>query len=250
MRIRRYVVAVSLIVLSVQSNAESDAITVSPTLDLSYKRLQYTFLGGKFPTAILLSVSPTLNIGRGRWYVSLSHELPIESYEDTRLRTIGSDLYILDDKFEQVTSTLTVGYRISESWSVFGGYLKSRHEYSTADSSTTVGIAPSLSRYILEDDGVFVGAGYLFRTGGKSSISLSLAYGDLDSQLKVFTNQTTLSDRKTSSDGYSMSIVWSAPVTESLSLRAGARYTDYKMSGTPINQHSYYTYFMGLASYF
>lgn len=252
MRIGHYVLVASLCVLSLSTEAADNSFTVSPVLDLSYKRLQYTMYGIKFPTATLLSVSPSLNIGRGRWYASLSYETPIEKYQNTRLTyySYSPDLMILDESYQQNSATFTVGYRVTDVWNVFGGILKARHEFNTVEHAANASVAPQNSFYRLDDAGVFIGTGYTFKVGSKSTLGVSLAYGDLDSKLVALSNLATVINRKAPSDGYSVAAIWTSPVADALSLRIGARYTDYKMNGQPITKHSYYTYFMGLASYF
>jgi len=252
MRVSRYVLLTILGGLSVSTQAAEEPITVSPALDLSYKRVDYTLRGVKVPSATLLSISPTLNLGRGRWYASLSYETPLEKYENISVQyPIGSSIpSIVTEQIEQTSATFTFGYRITEVWSVFGGYLKTRHDYNKLSVSTNAGVNPENINYQLDDSGIFVGAGYNFRVGSKGTIGVSLAYGDLDSKLRIVDGVTTITDIKAPSDGFSLNAVWSSPVSDALTLRIGARYTDYKTNTSLTTKHSYYTYFMGLASFF
>ena len=131
-------------------------------------------------------------------------------------------------------SGLTLGYSFTNAFTLFGGYL----------DGTTTALRPGNHGAIVTGDpdrfngafefgmsGPFIGVGYATPVGQKATLSLNIAYADMDGDL-LFDNGPYKEKIDGDSSGFSYGISLSGPLVESMAYRIGIKANRYEFDDT------------------
>ncbi len=133
---------------------------------------------------------------------------------------------------------LTVGYQLNENISVFLGYKSGKTDLDVLGRDED---EPYSDSEYYEQSGPFVGINFGWRPTENGKLDVSLAYADLDAENRFFADNDgqdedeeapefdDISGRNSgSSDGYSLSISWTMPLTGNLLFRTKFRHNSYE----------------------
>ena len=255
---RRLQLTVILIASSLgMAHAAENNATVVGGLDFGFKKLRLEVGkdsngegGGSFHPSYV-TINPNFALGYKSFYASLSYDKSISADPGIGSDNNGAAATLLD--FSRIDTTLTFGYRLNQSFSIFAGYTKGANEF-TETSVNTVLVVKEIN---YTEKGPFAGVAYTSTFGDKGTLGLSLGYAKLDGELKIVTHGGPAKPDQISkgdNTGLSYSVTWSGPLTGSMNYRAGLKGTRYKMPAGPDNPQDiterYTTFFLGLVNYF
>jgi hypothetical protein len=167
-------------------------------------------------------MNTTLDLGftmfTSRYYVALNYDTTIkEDYTVINKGTIEVETTRLDQG-------ITAGYDIGGGLGVFLGYKTGRTEQ---DTVRTIGTTAKLISFY--DKGPFAGVSYGHSFGKAGSFSASLAYANMDGEIRVTDELTTVTQRTTgTTSGLSYGIKWTKEVREGRTLAIGFKQHDYR----------------------
>jgi hypothetical protein len=119
-----------------------------------------------------------------RFHISAALEVPIRS-EDTSMhteQTFGEgDLSETDDRdveLDRIDFSVTLGYRVWEGLSVFSGYKYTEFDIKSQEYNFVLN--DKNHKYV--EDGLFLGTSYVWTFAARGSLSVSIAYANLDAE--------------------------------------------------------------------
>jgi hypothetical protein len=235
------------------AGADESSVAVVGGVDFGFKNLDLEVGsqgggGGSFHPSYV-TINPNIAVGYGSLYASLAYDKSISA--DPGVGRDGTSASLLD--FSRTDTTLTLGYRLNQSFSVFAGYAKGVNEFV---ETTTSGGLLKVKKINYTEKGPFAGIAYTNTFGDKGALGLSLAYAKLDGELSIITFGPPQADQLSTGDntGLSYGITWSGTLTGSLGYRVGIKHTQYEMKQGPQNdqdvKEEYVTIFIGIQNYF
>lgn len=140
--------------------------------------------------------------------------------------------------------SLSVGYKVWQDLSVFGGYMSGKTEL-TPETGTCAGTCPNIAsqmaddtrreyRQEYEEQGVFFGASYGWEIG-PGRLGTSLAYALMDGQYTdnfIADGGSQEFDYQGDSKGLSAAVTWSAPINERFGYFVDGRLQSYSMDAS------------------
>ncbi len=212
-------------------------------------------------TGFLGGLGATLGVGRffGDVYYQSTPNDTVYSAIEQENPSAGTIRYFGDVDAQHSDWALSLGYRITDQWSVFAGYKSGKTE---SDQSFHINRVPPDSRLIqdgnfaikFDQDGPFIGTSYSFLVG-PGALTIKAAYAYLDGTYNSDFNsvcrppnsvcptapapalqQFSLSGN---SNAFSFGLSWTQSLAYNLGLSVGANYQQYKFdtsgSGTITN---------------
>jgi hypothetical protein len=245
MRITMLVLMLIATGLGTVQAADND-MTIVGGLDFGFKRLHLdTGAGGNVFNPSFTTIIPNVAFGYKSLYGILSYDKSLSADKQTTDAAGVPTATTLD--FSRTDSTATLGYRLGNSFSVFGGYTKGVNEF----SQTSAVVFLIVTNITYAEAGPFVGVSYTQTFGNKGSLGLSVAYAQLNSELKTVTHPSgASSDTKGDNTGLSYGLTWSGTLTGSLGYRIGVKGIQYKMDEPAKITERYTNFFVGIANYF
>ncbi len=202
--------------------------------------LGYTNLS--FPAKLDQDVSfPTTNLllaaTSGRWQLSANAYLSLQDADLSEEEDVG--------KASREDFDLTVGYRAYKGLTVYGGYKSGATEMDFVprdpEESDT---GPTSERY--SQKGPFVGLSYAWRFEKAGSLTVSVAYADLEAKNRFAANTDDDDDEeeeiealefddltgqvKGDTTGFSYNIAWAMPLSSNLLFQTRFKINDYQQS--------------------
>lgn len=215
--------------------AEDSGLTVVPGIDFGYKQSSL-IVSHKITGPVPYTVSPTyitlitsLALAYGKFYGSFSYDTPLSESHDTFNLNKDNPPQYLDKSYSRQESTLTLGYRLIPALSVFAGYIQSETKIRQANYKFTLGKwEPTPKDIFFEMSGYFGGLSANHSFESKGTLSLSAAYAKLSgSQTTSDGLSDAIPEKTQSASGYSTSLSWSGPMSESVFYQIGYRYARY-----------------------
>jgi hypothetical protein len=254
------VLAIVMATAGIANAAESDT-TVVGGFDFGFKQLELTVGpdsgggGGDTFDPFFVSLNPYVTIATGRFYTSLGYDKAISLDPKARSQTRGGVSRASTLTFSRSDATLTFGYRVGESISLFAGWVRGENSgVSTAEAS---GGGIDVTDINYTETGPFAGIAYTHGFGDKGSLGFTLAYAKLDGELSTTRDYTGGVEKQNSSGdttGYSASLTWTGSLTGSLAYRVGLKALSYKMPESSTNPQEiteqYNNFFFGIMNYF
>jgi hypothetical protein len=180
------------------------------------------------------SISIPVTVAADKWQLSAN------------LQTTLSDAQISEEEDVGQASRddldLTLGYRLSNNWTIFGGY-----KYGTTDVQFTPRDADdedepiAITNESYEQEGPFIGASYSWQFERAGNLSFTLAYARLDAinDFSANTDEEEEDDEPVEFDditgrvegntnGFSYSLSWTMPVSSNLVFQTRFKVNDYK----------------------
>jgi hypothetical protein len=218
--------------------------------------------GGDLST-LVSTISPSVTLAHGNFYSSLTVE-----------QTLGSKTAVLmDNGYPQIVSAerqgydLTLGYRLSDSVSIFTGWQKNdinglvtgMHEENSTD-----GYQPAVMHVDYATNGPYVGAAWSHGFGKKGTLGLTAGYAVLsyaDNETRSTASPTvsppaiiTNFNASGSTRGFSYGVSWTGDLTGSLAYRVGVKGIRYTSGPSSINPNGvvdqFTSYYVGISNYF
>lgn len=145
---------------------------------------------------------------------------------------------------------LTLGYFLGGGISVFVGYKRGVFE-----AMVTGDPVDSARRARFIDNGAFAGGGYTIPVG-KGALSLAFAYADMDGEIEIKDTASMVTTGDTT--GYSFSLNWNTPISESTNFVFGLNTTRYDFEDNDLafggvdfgTEQSFDSVSLGLVHYF
>jgi hypothetical protein len=232
--------------------ADQNKIQVVGSIDFAFKNLSFN-PAGNLQSTPLTTINPSIVFARNRWYSSFSYDGPtgsgtvvtIENNRPSVLQMSRSDFLF------------TVGYRLADPLSVFGGWLSGNINAVQSGVRDDGGGGDAFYAQTIKylEQGPFLGLAYSMPFGKRSNISFSAAYanmqGSLDESRSVAGSATSFTSDSFGVSGLSYAIIMTGDLTGSLTYRTGLKFTNYEGKATngTINEQ-YSSVFFGLANYF
>jgi hypothetical protein len=230
------------------AHADESDLTVIGAVDFGFKRLKLDVNGARSSfSPSYVSVNPTIALGYKSFYASVTYDkaLSAGTGSDEVQGTTGPVASTLD--FSRADSTLTLGYRLNPSWSVFAGLTNGTSTFTQTTFDTTI----TVTRTTYAEKGPFVGVAYTRAFGDKGSLGLSVAYARLDGELHTITRPgSILFDATGNTSGLSYGVTWSGSLTGSLGYHVGVKATRYTMHDRIDITERYTNIFVGVSNYF
>lgn len=236
--------------------ADSDVVIVGG-MDLGFKQLELDFdTSDSAFSPSFVTVNPNLGFSYGSFYASLSYDKSISaestSDEDNVLGISGTKT-----DYARTDSTFTLGWRITESLSLFAGYLQGVSKINVTGARLVDPGPPPIFVVGVRDiefkeTGPFAGVGYGKNLGNLGTLAVSIGYADLDGELSVDSHPAGAGDFQVEGDteGFSYGLTWSGILTGSLGYRVGFKATRYETKDLNNLTESYSSIYLGIMNYF
>ena len=180
-----------------------------------------------FPSASLIAAA-----AYDRWQISLNGSFSMKDASVSEEEDVG------DASREDLD--LTLGYRLNDNWSVFGGYKTGETRISFTPRDFEDGELPLSSKEKYEQKGPYLGASYTLKLENAGSLNLSFAYADLraKNQFRANTDEPEpnealefddLTGRVTGdTNGLSYALTWTMPLAGSWLFQTRFKVNDYR----------------------
>jgi len=215
--------------------AEDTGLTVVPGIDFGFKHsTQYIVMNGSpLPytnNPNYITLIPSLSISYGKLYGAISLDTPItESH--TTYNSQSPQSFYSDRAYLRQETLLTLGYRLIPALSIFTGYMNGETKVRQVDYNYDVPSTtwkPDPREINFTGTGYFAGLSTNYNFEGKGTIALSAAYANLQgSQTSISGLQGETTVKSQNASGYSTSLSWSGPMSESVFYQIGYRYAKY-----------------------
>jgi hypothetical protein len=238
---------------------DEGGIAVVAGLDFGFKAFKLLVPDGNSFNASYVDINPTLALGYGRFYANFSYDKTIDA--NSRITSDGNTAPTASADqldFSRSDTTVTLGFRLTPSLNAFAGYTKGKNRFleTRVDVDPVNGSTLAISDIRYNSDGPFIGTSYTRSYGEKGSLSLSLAYGWLQGELRIKEygggNPPSSGAITGDTQGVSVGATWTGPLTGNLSYRYGLKWTQYKLTGGGDFDltERYTTLFFGISNYF
>jgi hypothetical protein len=241
-----------LLVMSGLNTAHSDQsdVTIVGGLDFGFKKLKLDTGDdqGRDLRNTFITLSPNIGVAYKSFYATASVEQSIQS--PTQVGTEGNGTTANLQEFSRSESTLSFGYRLAPSFSVFGGFTKTGID---VVETTTESNNLKAKQITYVEHGPFVGASYNKSFGDKGTLAVSVAYAALDSRIKFVDHPGGVDLEQTQdgdNTGLSYGLTWSGSLTGSLGYRLGLKAVRYEMESALGLEERYVNFFFGISNYF
>lgn len=250
-RVGMCVVASAALLAANTATAESWQLTVAPSVDLAFKKSDFSFdfggSGADLVNPTYTTLTPSAAVSVGPIYGVLSYEVTVNPWNSETLSMYdpgtGPIWTITQDSYERSEAALTIGYRVYSGGNnigpvnVFVGYLNGNSAWRSTDFTYDTSVVPStyqfsVYRYIFSENGGYIGANYSQPFGEKGTLSLSAAYALLDGNLGILSSWGDNFDYISDATGYSLGITWTGPITGNLNYRVGMKHVKYDFNVT------------------
>lgn len=229
-----------IITSSLVNAAEDSGLTVVPGIDFGFKQSgnYVTANGSPLPYTVspnYLTLISSIAIAYGKVYVSMSYDTPLtESHTVFNVPDAKPDPMYSDRAYNRNETTLTLGYRLLPALSVFTGYLKGESKIRQVDYKYVSGVwKPEPKEIAFDGAGYFAGLSTNYSFDSKGTIALSAAYASMEgTQTTLDGLQNPMILKSQSASGYSTSLSWSGPMSESVFYQLGFRYAKYTYNFT------------------
>lgn len=238
---------------------EQSDITVVVSGAINYKKLEFKITDVSFEPK-LLTFDLAFTGAYKSFYATINYDQTIKDDYIYDYEAAGQDDTIM--LMSREDSGLTLGYSFENSLSIFGGYL----------DGTTTALRPANYGGILPADsdrfngafyfgmaGPFIGVGYATPFGQKATLSLNIAYADMDGDL-LFDNGSFKEKIEGDSAGFSYGISLSGPLAESMAYRIGIKVNRYEFDDTDYvpapgrddftHDQNFSMFYVGVSNYF
>ncbi len=177
------------------------------------------------------STNLTLAAALKRWQLSLNHTLSLQDAEISEEEDTG------DASREDID--LTLGYQISEHWSLFTGYKQGDTDIQFMSRSGSDEGRSEFVNESYEQSGIYVGASYAWKFEKAGRLSISLAYAKLDAEntFGINTDEEEANEELEFDDvggqvsgdteGLSYGISWTMPLSGNLIFQTRFKVNDY-----------------------
>lgn len=222
-------------VVCFSSIAVADEVRFFPEINLGVRSYSYDF-DNKSLTDINF---PALKVGLtgvlGNFYGNFAYETSLSSNNTGDISSTFQDDLGDVATMDRVDYSFSLGYKIADQFSIFGGYTNGSTELSF-DRHRDIALDHSTRPYTAEEDvdadGFFAGLAYGWNLG-PGNLGIKAAYAWLDGQaqqtyylLDDHTHSKIKSDGDTT--GYSLGLKWTAPLAERLLYTASLDYHKYE----------------------
>lgn len=141
--------------------------------------------------------------------------------------------YIGDVNAQHSDWALSLGYSITDQWSIFAGYKAGNTEW---DQQESLNNGLRKLNYQFDQDGPFIGTSYSFPIG-PGVLTFKVAYAYMNGTYERSLDSLTSSDKVNldgDSNAYSLGLSWTQSLTDNLGVSMGANYHKYEfeMSGS------------------
>lgn len=168
---------------------------------------------------------------RAQWQIGINGTFSVIEAEISEEEDTGNaSRYDLD---------LTIGYKVNDQWSVFGGYKDGETEIDFSPRESGMATSESYAQ-----DGPYIGASYSWRFERAGSLNFSVAYALLDAtnnfsantdepeegEALEFDDLTGLVTGETS--GFSYAATWTMPLSSNLLYQSRLKVNDYRQDIT------------------
>lgn len=249
--------AVALLLILFSASASAEKVQVVGSVDVNFKNLTFNPANVGKRTTPLTTINPNLIFAYKRWYGSISYDGAVGD----------GTISVIDGSYAQILSLsrsdliLTGGYRLGNSFSVFGGMLGGRIkgvQYGTSGTNEWKVLTINYT-----EQGPFIGGAYTFPVGKKSSVNLSVAYAAIQGKINQRDDRTDTSTNTLSTNyyndsfpvsGLSYGVTLTGELTNTMSYRAGIKATSYRGEPTASLTNGiveeYTSFFFGVTNYF
>lgn len=235
--IKVFIFATAMLINCISIAAEESGLTVVPGIDFGFKQSSL-IVTDKNTGPVPYTVSPSyttlitsLALAYGKFYGSFSYDTPLSASNDTYSLNKNNPPEYLDKSYFRQESTLTLGYRLIPALNVFAGYIQSETKIRQANyryDTVAKKWEPTPRDIFFEMSGYFSGLSANHSFEGKGTLSLSAAYAQLSGSQTTSDGLSAATPMKTqSASGYSTSLSWSGPMSESVFYQIGYRYARY-----------------------
>ena len=241
------------------ASAQAKDWRLVPNIGFQYRNLSFdetlTFPNGEKQKGDLDVNLPMASLGLtfiySRFYAALKYEDSFETYTDSDVP--GTEFAETGDKVDTaVTRTdwsFTVGGTVWRTLNVFAGYLNGETELSPTPAFRDClnctdnydanfawfmdNTARRTYRQTYREDGWYLGLSYGWSIAQKGTLALSGAYAFMDGRYEdnYFPEDNLDFDYEGDSQGYSLALTWSAPLTEHLGYYFDLRRQAYDFDG-------------------
>lgn len=247
---------VCTMVLTLETMAsEKNDISVIASGTINYKTLKFKIGESEFNPK-LTTFDLAFTGAYKAFYATLNYD---QSLKDAYVYDYNPALQ--DDTIMTVSredTGLTLGYGITESFSLFGGYMKGSTKLFRIANQDAIGTEPSRFHTAAEInmEGPFAGLSYSIGFSNDKVLALSLAYTNMSGEL---TADEGASARKYVGDttGFSYGISLSGPLVESMGYRIGIKTNRYEFKQDLVpgeddlsHDQIYTMFFVGISNYF
>ena len=235
----RSILLIGLLVTACAAEADEGSFTVVPAIDLAFKNSRFSF-----PTngpdmvfkASYTTLVPSLTIGYGSFYGVANYDFTVTESEEFVTGSASNPSFNTID-YSRKDASLTLGYRLHPSVSLFAGYTQGR------GTMLVFGYDPSGpfgATRIYNANGFYAGVGLGYAITEKGSVSLSAAYGSLNGLLSG-ANESSSAEIESKAPGYSVNLAWNHAATATTSYRVGIKYTAYTFEGKELRENGIVT---------
>ena len=246
------------------SAAEESDFSVVAGGAINYKTLEFNITGETFkPQLVTFDLSFT-GVYKS-FYATINYD---KSIQDDYV--YNYDFATQDDAVMQISredSGLTLGYSFANSLSVFGGYLDGvttvliPGNYGAIQDPNPLNHEPERFNGVFDFAmaGPFIGVGYAVPLGQKATLSLNIAYANMDGEL-LFDLGPAVEKIDGDTTGFSYGISVSGPLADSMAYRIGIKANRYKFEDKDFipgvtsddftHDQNYSIFYVGVSNYF
>lgn len=210
------------------TSAQAEPIHIVPGIEFAQKSTDFDFSvqGQGSSQHAYTTMGLSLGVGMGAYFVLFNHDITLNNSRVTQAGNTVEPILSMRE-YERAEDSLNIGYRIDQNWSGFIGMLRGRSDFFALshDVSNPSNTVTGVSHFTFNETGYFVGGSFSYgiRSG---NLSTSLAAGIMDGKLNL-REASGPSVFESSAPGYSISVVWSEPMSPSISYRIGLKRTAY-----------------------
>ena len=222
---------------SIAVAADESNLTVVAGIDFGFKQssLNVTDKDGPLPYTVnphYITLIPSITLAYGKIYSSLSYDTPLtESHTTFNGKSNNNEPFYSDRAYLRQEATLTLGYRILPALNIFIGQIRGETKIRQVDYRLVAG-PPSAWRPEPKDIGFeatgnFAGFSSSYSFDGKGTLSFSAAYAGLTARKIDTDDKGPIAAKSQPANGYSTSLSWSGPMSDSVFYNVGYRYARY-----------------------
>jgi hypothetical protein len=227
--------------LAFNSFAEETSVTIIPQIGIQYKDLSFdqnikssddSLRGSGGFSEGLLSLTGSVTGALDKFFVTLKADQTLNA-----TNTDSTAPYAVDTaEIKRTDFTVTLAYNVWQTINVFAGYIRGETTIAPKGGGTSSGaidgsLADLEANYeqTYEEKGWFTGASYGWDLGDPGFVSATIAYASMDGK---YSDNFSVAPFKYEgdSDGISLGVTWSYPVTAKFRCYTDLRYQKYDMS--------------------
>jgi len=245
---------------TVFSANSDDADPINVVTGLSYEVSSQEFkIAGKRFIPDFISLDWKIAASYRNYFSALTYNASIKDYFqiDNTLNVDGSgNIENTPAIFSREDSSITFGYNFTNNFSVFGGYkygktnsirFSNLKDFDNNPPAGTfpggaISLANNNTSFSLTEDGLFIGSSFIFSVSDSGSISLGVAYADLDGEFlfnsveldtngdkSIFVSDLIIGD----TSGTSFAVTWSDKFSDSINYNILLKLVKYQFDAPP-----------------